>query len=127
MASISSPMRTPLALSFFEAHTKAWEMMEAQDPSGDWKKTWTREWLDEYVQVNSKNLAIIAQDPAHAIRDVVHGVTAKQPRLRYLSGTLARTLFRALWKMPEHWSFRIKKVLTYPQPEIAQQKKQKRG
>ena len=102
-------MRTPLALGFFEAHKKAWEMMEKQEPAGAWKETWTREWLDEYVAVNSKNLASIAQDPIHAIRDVAHGVAAKHPRMRYLSGTLAKTLFRALWKMPEEWSFVVKK------------------
>jgi NAD(P)-dependent dehydrogenase (short-subunit alcohol dehydrogenase family) len=112
-------MRTPLALGFFEAHKKAWEMMEKQDPDGAWKETWTREWLDEYVTVNSKNLAGIAQDPIHAIRDVAHGITAKHPRLRYLSGTLAKTLFRALWKMPEHWSFAVKKGTVTPLPKIA--------
>jgi NAD(P)-dependent dehydrogenase (short-subunit alcohol dehydrogenase family) len=112
-------MRTPLALGFFEAHKKAWELMEKQDPDGAWKETWTREWLDEYVAVNSKNLAGIAQDPIHAIRDVSQGVTAKYPRFRYLSGTLAKILFRALWKMPEEWSFAVKKGTVAPLPKIA--------
>ncbi len=111
-------MRTSLALGFFEAHKKAWEMMEKQDPAGAWKETWTKEWLDEYVAVNSKNLAGIAQDPIHAIRDVAHGVAAKYPRFRYLSGTLAKTLFRALWKMPEEWSFVVKKGTVTPLPKI---------
>ncbi len=111
-------MRTPLALGFFEAHKKTWEMMEKQDPAGAWKETWTREWLNEYVTVNSKNLAGIAQDPIHAIRDVAHGVAAKNPRFRYLSGTLAKTLFRALWKMPEEWSFVVKKGTVTPLPKI---------
>ena len=111
-------MRTPLALGFFESHKKAWEMMEKQEPDGAWKETWTREWLEEFVSVNSKNLAGIAQDPAHAIHDVVHGVTAKHPRMRYLSGVLAKTLFRALWKMPEHWSFVVKKGTITPLPKI---------
>lgn len=115
-------MRTPLALTFFEGHKKAWEMMEKQDPDGAWKETWTREWLDEYVAVNSKNLAGIAQDPIHAIRDVTHAVAAKYPRMRYLSGTLAKTLFRALWKMPEHWSFAVKKGTVTPLPKIARQR-----
>jgi NAD(P)-dependent dehydrogenase (short-subunit alcohol dehydrogenase family) len=112
-------MRTPLALGFFEAHKKTWDMMEKQDPAGAWKETWTREWLDEYAAVNSKNLATMAQDPIHAIRDVAHGVAAKNPRFRYLSGTLAKTLFRALWKMPEHWSFLVKKGTITPLPKIA--------
>lgn len=111
-------MRTPLALGFFESHKKAWEMMEKHDPAGAWKETWTREWLDEFVTVNSKNLASIAQDPIHAIRDVAHGVVAKYPRFRYLSGTLANTLFRALWKMPEEWSFVVKKGTVTPLPKI---------
>lgn len=112
-------MRTPLALGFFEAHKKAWGMMDKQDPNGAWKEAWTREWLDEYVAVNSKNLVSIAQDPIHAIRDVTHGVTAKYPRFRYLSGRLAKTLFRALWKMPEHWSFAVKKGTITPLPKVA--------
>ena len=112
-------MRTPLALGFFEAHKKTWEMMEKQDPAGAWKETWTKEWLNEYVAVNSKNLAGIAQDPINAIRDVAHGVAAKYPRFRYLSGTLAKTLFRALWKMPEEWSFVVKKGTVTPLPKIA--------
>ena len=115
-------MRTPLALGFFEGHKKAWEMMEKQDPNGAWKETWTREWLDEYVKVNTKNLESIAQDPIHAIQDVAHGVAAKYPRMRYLSGTLAKTLFRALWKGPEHWSFVVKKGTITPLPKIARQR-----
>lgn len=115
-------MRTPLALGFFEAHKKTWEMMEKHDPAGAWKETWTRAWLDEYVAVNSKNLASIAQDPIHAIRDVAHGVAAKYPRMRYLSGMLAKTLFRALWKMPEHWSFVVKKGTVTPLPKISGKK-----
>ncbi len=115
-------MRTPLALGFFESHKKAWDMMEKQEPDGAWKETWTREWLDEFVAVNGKNLANIAQDPIHAIRDVAHGVAAKYPRFRYLSGTLAKTLFRALWKMPEEWSFVIKRGTMSPLPKITRQR-----
>lgn len=111
-------MRTPLAMGFFELHRKSWAMMDAKDPNGEWKKTFTKEWLDEYVETNSKNLATMAQDPIHAINNVVHGVVAKYPRFRYLSGTLARTLFRALWKMPEEWSFVIKKGTITPIPKI---------
>lgn len=90
--------------------------MEKRDPDGAWKEAWTREWLDEFVSVNSKNLAGIAQDPIHAIHDVTHGVMAKYPHFRYLSGTLAKTLFRALWKMPEEWSFVVKKGTITPSP-----------
>jgi NAD(P)-dependent dehydrogenase (short-subunit alcohol dehydrogenase family) len=115
-------MRTPLALTFFEGHKKSWEMMDKQDPDGAWKNTWTRAWLDEYVAVNSKNLASIAQDPIYAIQDVAHAVAAKTPRMRYLSGTLAKTLFRALWKMPEEWSFAAKKGTITPPPKIARQR-----
>jgi len=113
-----STMRTPLALGFFDLHHKAWQLMEKQDPAGLWKEAWTKEWLDEYVKVNSKNLAGIAQDPIHAINDVVHAVTAKHPRFRYLSGTFAKTLFYALWKMPEEWSFAVKKGTVTPTPKI---------
>jgi NAD(P)-dependent dehydrogenase (short-subunit alcohol dehydrogenase family) len=38
----------------------------------------------------------------------------KRPKLRYLSGTLAKTLFRALWIMPERWSARFKERFIRP-------------
>jgi len=113
-----STMKTPLAMGFFEAHKKTWELMDEHDPNGSWKTTWTRAWLDDYVSVNTKNLASMAQDPVHAIRDVVHGVVARNPRMRYLSGTLAKTLFFALWKMPERWSFVVKRGTITPRPVI---------
>lgn len=111
-------MKTPLALSFFEGHKKTWDIMDKQDPTGTWKNDWTRAWLEEYVAVNTKNLAGIAQDPIHAVRDIVHAVMAKNPRFRYLSGTLAKTLFHALWKMPESWSFVVKKGTIAPPPNL---------
>jgi NAD(P)-dependent dehydrogenase (short-subunit alcohol dehydrogenase family) len=113
-----STMKTPLAMGFFEAHKKAWELMDERDPAGPWKHAWTRAWLDEYVSANSKNLASMAQDPEHAVRDVVHAVVARNPRMRYLSGTLAKTLFFALWKMPERWAFVAKKATIAPRPVV---------
>jgi NAD(P)-dependent dehydrogenase (short-subunit alcohol dehydrogenase family) len=113
-----STMRTPLALGFFESHQKAWDMMDKQDPQGAWKEAWTKEWLDKYVAANVKNLERIAQDPIHAINDIMHALSARHPKLRYLSGTLAKSLFYALWKMPEHWSFLIKKGTVNPPPNM---------
>ena len=107
-------MKTPLAMGFFEAHKTAWELMDENDPAGPWKNTWTRVWLDEYVSANSKNRASMAQDPVYAIRDVVHGVVARNPRMRHLSGTLAGTLFFALRKMAERWSFMVKGATIAP-------------
>lgn len=112
-------MRTPLALGFFELHHKAWEMMAIQDPNGAWKEAYSKEWLDAFVAKNSKRLEGMAQDPIHAIGDVVHAIMAKNPKIRYLSGTLAKTLFYALWKMPEHWAFQIKKGTVNPPPKVA--------
>ena len=79
---------------------------------------WTREWLDKSVEERSKGLVRIAQDPMCAVEDIYHALAAKRPRMRYLSGRLAKTLFRALWVMPERWSYAIKKVLVYPKPNI---------
>ncbi len=115
-------MRTPLALQFFEAHRTTWEMMEKQDPTGAWKETYTKEWLEKYVTINSENINRMAQNPAFAIQDVAHSVAAKYPRMRYLSGMLAKTLFQALWKMPEEWSFLVKKGTIVPPPTIVRQK-----
>ena len=113
-----STMRTPLAMSFFEAHKQAWDQMDQRDPDGDWKEAYDRAWLDEYVAENTKRLDQIAQDPHYAINDIVDALTAKHPKMRYLSGTTAKTLFYALWKMPEEWSFVMKKGMIQPPPRV---------
>ena len=114
-----STLRTPLALGFFEAHKKVWETMDQLDPDGDWKKAWTAEWLETYVTENSQRIESIAQDPRYAVDDIFHALVAKHPKMRYLSGTLAKTLFYALWKMPEHWSFVFKKSMINPPPQVS--------
>jgi len=106
------------SLGFFESYKKSWSQIDEKDPDGEWEKAWTKEWLEEFVEMNTKNLDAIAQDPIYAIRDVVHAVSAKHPRLRYLSGALAKTLFYFLWKMPEEWSFTFKKATLIPNPEF---------
>jgi NAD(P)-dependent dehydrogenase (short-subunit alcohol dehydrogenase family) len=111
-------MRTPLALGFFEGHKKSWELMEAHEPDGVWKQAYPRDWLDVYVPENSKRLESMAQSPQNAIDDIFHALTAKTPKMRYLSGALAKTLFFALWKMPERWAFHFKKGIVNPQPRL---------
>jgi NAD(P)-dependent dehydrogenase (short-subunit alcohol dehydrogenase family) len=111
-----STMRTPMSSTFFEAHRKAWGEMERVDPEGEWKTLWPAHWLEDYIALNTKQLDKISQDPAHAIRDITHALTACRPRLRYLSGTAAKTLFYALWVGPESWALRFKRVMIQPPP-----------
>ena len=113
-----STMRTPMSMSFFEGHRKTWLTMEQEDPIGEWKSAWPREWLDKYIALNTGQLDKIAQDPKHAIRDILHALVATRPRLRYLSGTAAKTLFYALWIGPESWSLRFKRVMIQPPPPV---------
>lgn len=113
-----STLRTPLVERFFESVRDPWEEMGRLDPDGEWTKVWTREWLDEYVEKRSAGLKSIAQDPICAIDDIFHALAAKRPRLRYLSGKLAKTLFYALWIMPESWSSAFKKLLINPKPNV---------
>ena len=113
-----STMRTPLAMGFFEGYRQVWNSAESQTQNAEWKKAYPEEWLDEYVTENQKRLEQIAQDPKHAINDIMHALTAKHPELRYLSGTAAKTIFYALWKMPERWSFAVKKSLINPLPRL---------
>ncbi len=112
-------LRTPLAMSFFDAHRKAWDEMDRQDGEGSWKQIWTREWLEAFIQFNAARLDTIAQDPAHAINDMVHALSARRPHLRYLSGTLAKTVFRALWLAPEGWALAFKRSTIKPRPPSA--------
>jgi len=111
-------MRTPMSMSFFEAHRKAWQEMDRIDPDGDWKAAWPEQWLEEYIALNTRQLEKIAQDPDRVIRDIVHATCAVHPRLRYLSGTLAKTLFYLLWVGPESWSLRFKRVMIQPPPAV---------
>jgi NAD(P)-dependent dehydrogenase (short-subunit alcohol dehydrogenase family) len=113
-----STLRTPLAMNFFEAGAATWDQMDKVDPNGDWKQYWTREWLEGYAENMRENLEMIAQDPNIASSDIHHALTAARPKARYLSGRLARTLFYALWIMPEHWAFVIKKGTVSPAPNI---------
>ena len=109
-------MRTPMAGSFFESHRLAWNEMAQQEPDGAWREAWPEQWLDRYIAVNAPQIKRIAQDPAHAINDIAHAVTAQRPRLRYLSGTLAKTLFYALWVGPESWALKFKAATIQPPP-----------
>jgi NAD(P)-dependent dehydrogenase (short-subunit alcohol dehydrogenase family) len=113
-----STLRTPLAMDFSELEIVTWEQMEQKDPDGIWKQAYTRAWLDEHVAKNKKNLESIAQDPQCAVNDIYHALAAERPKHRYLSGTFAKTLFYALWVMPEHWSATAKKALISPAPEV---------
>lgn len=113
-----STLRTPLALGFFDGHVTTWEAMQRLEPDGEWSRVWPRAWLDAFVAANGPNLARIAQDPVHAVNDIVHAVGAEVPKLRYLSGTLAKTLFRALWLMPEGWALRLKRGTINPKPPV---------
>lgn len=113
-----STMRTPMSMTFFEAHRKAWEAMEQAEPGGEWQTAWPRQWLEDYIALNTKQLDKIAQDPDIAVRDIVHAVVAHHPRLRYLSGTAAKTLFYGLWVGPESWALKFKQVMIQPPPPV---------
>ena len=111
-------MRTPMSMTFFSGHRKAWLETQRADPEGAWQAAWPESWMDEYIALNTRQLDKIAQDPGHAIRDILHALTADQPRLRYLSGTLAKTLFYALWVGPESWALRFKRAMIQPPPPV---------
>jgi len=111
-----STMRTPLALTFFEGHRKAYEASVAEGPQDGWQQAYTPAWLDAYVRKNTERLHQMAQDPKHAIGDITHAVSAKRPRHRYLSGTLSKTLFWALWVLPEGLTLPFKVGMVEPAP-----------
>ena len=111
-----STMRTPMAQAFFPAHRKAWQQMAEDAPQDQWQDLWPREWLDRYIEVNTQQLDRIAEDPQGAVDDILHALEAVRPKLRYLSGRLAKTLFYLLWLVPEHWSFRFKRLTIQPPP-----------
>jgi len=117
-------MKTPLALAYFDTVKQTWQKMDASDDTPDayidnnkdWKLEWNSEWLKSFTEEGAKNLESIAQDPMITARDILHALEAKHPRHRYLSGTLAKTLFYFLWCMPESVSYAVKKkiMMTHP-------------
>jgi NAD(P)-dependent dehydrogenase (short-subunit alcohol dehydrogenase family) len=109
-------MKTPMAMQFFEAHRKAWNAAKEADPQGPWQEDWSEKWLDEYVAFNTQQLERIAQNPMRAVNDIFHALSAKRPRTRYLSGTLAKTLFYLLWVGPESFAHAFKKGSIQPPP-----------
>ena len=113
-----STMRTPMAMAFFPAHRRAWQAMAKLDPGGAWQAAWPEQWLERYIATNTPQLEKIAQDPRHAVDDIVHALDARRPRLRYLRGTAAKTLFYALWVGPESWSLRFKQLMIQPPPPV---------
>jgi len=113
-----STLRTPMSMGFFETHRRAWREMERIDPDGEWKSSWPGDWLEDYIALNTRQLDRIAQDPGHAIRDIRHALTARRPRIRYLSGTTAKTLFYLLWIGPESWAQRFKRAMIQPPPPV---------
>lgn len=113
-----STMRTPLAMGFVEAHHQAWQEMDRLDPDGEWKTAWSQDWLAQYIELNTATLERIAQEPTHAIRDIERALTARRPRHRYLSGTMAKTLFYALWVGPESWAMWFRRSMIQPPPRV---------
>jgi NAD(P)-dependent dehydrogenase (short-subunit alcohol dehydrogenase family) len=113
-----STMRTPMAKGFFPDHRLTWDQMNEQNPDGEWKNGWSSQWLDAYISENQARIDTIAQDPKHAVNDIMHALTSSKPKFRYLSGILAKTVFFALWVMPERWSFVLKKATVKPPPNV---------
>ena len=100
------------------------------------RRFWNRSWLLRHLKASTSSgqlqsdsdtplpgisaqslLEQIAQDPAKAVNDIIHALSALKPKFRYLSGSAAKTLFYALWIMPESWSHWFKKGLISPPPE----------
>lgn len=111
-------MKTPIAQQFFSAHRPTWEANRAEDPDGHWQAAYPEDWLNEFIRINEPNLDRIAQDPQVTVNDLEHALVARYPRHRYLSGRLAKTLFRALWWMPERWATAVKLKTIQPTPRL---------
>jgi len=111
-----STLRTPMAEHFFAGHRKAWQRMAIEDPAGEWQARWPSSWLERYIEINTRQLQRIAEDPRHAVADILHALSAVNPRLRYFSGRLAKTLFYWLWVAPEAWAMRFKRLTIQPPP-----------
>lgn len=111
-----STLRTSMSESFFELHRNAWQAMESEDPGGEWRRHWPLGWLEKFIAKNTENLRRIAEDPVVAVHDIEHALSSRHPKLRYLSGTLAKTFFYMLWVAPESVSAKIKRMTIQPPP-----------
>ena len=111
-----STLATPLALSFFETERNSYNEYKKINPSGRWRNDWTEDWLNKHIATGTKNIKQIAQDPVHAVNDIINALESKYPKHRYLSGFAAKTIFYLLWSMPEHLAYKIKLGLIDPKP-----------
>lgn len=115
-----STMRTPLAMNYFNSFKATYDAAVAREGTtpSRWQREWPTETIDKLVSGGRKGLESIAQDPAIVVEDLLHAMQAATPKPRYLSGSMAKTLFWFLWVCPESWSFAFKKSIVSPPPTV---------
>lgn len=112
-------MRTALSINFFDSMRETWRQREKEtldDTNAKWKVEYSKEWLDAYIESSLPTFKSGMEEPKCAIDDIVHAVSAANPKSRYLSGMVAKTLWYAIWSLPESWSLRFRQDLIKPAP-----------
>lgn len=66
----------------------------------DWKHNWSAH--QTFNQQWMKNDIVVL--------DILSVLTLRHPKNRYLSGVMTKTVFYALWCLPESWAARVKVV-----------------
>ena len=113
-----STMKTNIVAGFYESLRSSWNAMDKIDPTGLWKQEWSKEWLDFVITKGTKDVQDLAEDPVIVVRDIYDAVANVTPRIRYLSGAAAKTIYYFLWVCPESWTSAFTKSLISPKPTI---------
>jgi len=97
-------VKSELTVNFFDnfqsLHSKRYEA----NPTAACFQKMNLQWAREHIRDYEPGFKLTWEDPVCVVNDIVHAVTAKNPKYRYLSGVAAKTFFRMLWTIPEMWA-----------------------
>lgn len=106
-------MRTAMSENFIPGFKKLHYERYLANPTSPCFEELSLEWAEAYAKKTAPGIEQMMEDPNHVVTDIVHAVTAVQPKHRYLSGGAAKTLWYTLWSLPEMWSHDLMYRLSY--------------
>merc|ERR1712226_1566486 len=104
-------MRTPLAMSFFDAWLKSYEVAPA-----DRKAPYGDAWARGIAKKGREGLEAIAADPNITVLAMAEALVAKHPKTRYLTGKMAKFFFKPISLLPHFVQDRLLMSMTFAGP-----------
>lgn len=111
-------MRTPLALSFY----KEWLRTFKAAPE-DRRRDYGDKWAERTEKVGTKIIEQTAADPMDTVVDLMDALAAADPKVRYLSGQMAKDMWFPMSQLPIEERDKQLEALAYPTLPIALEKR----